>query len=258
MNLANLTTLFTTPIGSAANTQSVGFRSSNISTFQNFEISKPQDNFVSNPLLSSFDDATTIKNIAKSNPRIMQLLKENGLKLNVNMKEFAELKKGHLSDTRIIAAKIGSNIANPALKKMVRMQDIQQAAMLHDYGKILIPKEVLNKNGPLTPEERKIMELHSEFGYELLKQQGISNSVLNLVKYHHQKPDENGYPDITNDYEYNINAQILHAADMYSALTEDRVYHKAYTKENALDIIHKEVDAGVISQEVFDALKKSI
>ena len=56
--------------------------------------------------------------------------------------------------------------------------------MLHDYGKVLIPKEILNKKGALTPEEKQIMELHSEFGYELLKQQGVKEEVLNLIKYH--------------------------------------------------------------------------
>ena len=165
--------------------------------------------------------------------------------------------KGHLTETRIIAAKIYSALPE-SLKSEVHLSDLQQAAMLHDYGKVLIPKEILNKNGALTQEERKIMELHAEFGYELLKQQGINERVLNLIKYHHQKPDGSGYPKINNHFEYNISIQILEAADMYSALTENRTYHKAYSKEDALEIIHKEVDSGVISQEIFNALKKSV
>ncbi len=163
--------------------------------------------------------------------------------------------KGHLISTRIIAAKIYS--ALPAeMKSEVNISDLQQAAMLHDYGKVLIPKEILNKKGALTPEEKKIMELHSEFGYELLKQQGVSDDVLNLIKYHHQIPDGSGYPCVNKDFEYSLSLQILTAADKYSALTEERAYHKACTKEEALGIIQKDVNNGTISQEVFDALKK--
>lgn len=165
--------------------------------------------------------------------------------------------QGHLTATRIIAAKIYS--ALPAeLKSEINLSDLQQAAMLHDYGKVLIPKEILNKEGSLTAEEKKIMELHSEFGYELLKQQGINDNVLNLIKYHHQKPDGSGYPTIDEKFEYSTSSQILEAADMYSALTEERAYHKACTKNEALDIILNEVRRGTISQEVFDALKKSV
>lgn len=258
MKLTNLTTLFTTPLNSAAYTQSVGFKSSDIRTFQNNEIVRPQDNFVSNPLYSNFDDAAAIKKIAKSNPRIMQLLKENGVKLKVNVDELAALKKGHLSDTRIIAAKICSNISDPELKKKVRMQDVQQAAMLHDYGKVLIPKEILNKPGTLNPEEKKIMQLHSELGYELLKQQGVNQNVLNLIKYHHQNKEGNGYPQAPSDFEYDVNFQILHVADMYSALTENRCYHAACTKDEALAIIEQKMEAGDISKEVFEALVKSL
>ena len=167
------------------------------------------------------------------------------------------MKQGHLTATRILAAKIYSQL--PAdIKSQVNLSNVQQAAMLHDYGKVLIPKEILNKKGSLTPEEKKIMELHSEFGYELLKQQGIKEEVLNLIKYHHQKPDGSGYPKIDDNFEYNYESQILEAADIYSALIEDRAYHKAFSKEEALNIVQKEVESGTISQEVFIALKKSV
>ena len=165
--------------------------------------------------------------------------------------------KGHLTATRILAAKIYSALPEK-FKSEVDLPALQEAAMLHDYGKVLIPKEILNKNGALTPEERKIMELHSEFGYELLKQQGVNEKVLKLIKYHHQKPDKSGYPAAEGDFEYDINAQILETADVYSALTEERPYHKSYSKEDALDVIHKNVEAGIISKEIFEALKKSI
>ena len=137
------------------------------------------------------------------------------------------------------------------MKYEINTEEIQQAAMLHDYGKVLIPKEILYKEGKLTLKERKIMDLHSEFGYQILKEKGISERVLNLIKQHHKK-------NTTNDNKkLDIEVQILEVADMYSALTEDRAYHKAYSKEEALNIIYKEVEAGIISKKVYDALKKS-
>ena len=142
--------------------------------------------------------------------------------------------KGHLTATRILAAKIYS-VLPEKIKAEANLPVLQQAAMLHDYGKVLIPKEILNKKGALTPEEKKIMELHSEFGYELLKQQGVNEKVLKLIKYHHQKPDKSGYPQAESDFEYDINAQILEAADVYTALIEERPYHKSYSKEDALE-----------------------
>lgn len=256
MKPINLTTLFTSPLNSAAFIQQTNFKGSNIGTFGYNEVSLPQDNFVSNPFGSNLD-AESIERLAKTNPRIKQLLKENGVPLKVNYDELVALKKGHLNDTRVISAKIYSNLSD-ILKQEINMKDLQQAAMLHDYGKVLIPKAILNKEGSLNSEERKIMNLHSELGYELLKQQGINENVLSLIKYHHQKPDGSGYPKVNDDFKYNLGIQILEVADMYSALTETRPYHKASAKDDALAVIQEKVDAGIISQEVFDALKKSI
>lgn len=256
MKLINLTTLFTTPLNNTAQIQQTDFRGSGIGMFRYSGFEPQKDNFVSNPLHSNLD-AAEIERISRSNPRIMQLLKENGIPLKVNYDELVALKKGHLNDTRVIAAKICSNLSSE-LKQQVNMSDIQQAAMLHDFGKVLIPKEVLNKNGSLDPEERKIMNLHSELGYELLKQQGINENVLNMIKYHHQRADKSGYPEAGDDFQYNISIEIVEMADMYSALTEDRVYHKACTKEEAFAVIQEKVDAGYFSQEVFDALKRSL
>jgi HD-GYP domain-containing protein (c-di-GMP phosphodiesterase class II) len=165
--------------------------------------------------------------------------------------------KGHLTATRILAAKIYS-VLPEKIKAEANLPVLQQAAMLHDYGKVLIPQKVLNKPGALTPDERKIMQLHSELGYELLKDQGVNDNVLRLIKYHHQNADGNGYPKPDDDFEYDINIQILHVADMYSALTEDRVYRKACTKEEAFEKIQERVNAGFVSQEVLDALKKGL
>ena len=216
-----------------------------------------QDSFASNPLYENFVDKETLKGIAKSNPRVMEILKENNLRLNVNSQELDKLKHGHLMDTRVTAAKMYS--ALPAeLKANVNLSDLQQAAMLHDYGKVLIPEKILNKTSKLNDKERQIMKLHSELGYELLKDQGVKEEVLNLVKYHHQNPDGSGYPEITNGFKPDISSEIITAADKYSALREKRSYKDALSRDEALNLIKEDVNNGLISQEVYNSLEKSV
>ena len=162
----------------------------------------------------------------------------------------------HLRETRVIAAKIYSSLPKE-LKEQVDLPSLQEAAMLHDYGKILIPDEILNKKGALTEEEKEIMKLHSELGYELLKNKGYSEKTLNLVKYHHQNQTGTGYPAAGADYEYGLELQILQMADKYNALREERSYKGALDKEDTLATIQSELNSDNVSQEIFEALKKA-
>ena len=102
------------------------------------------------------------------------------------------------------------------------------------------------------------MELHSELGYELLKDKGVSEKTLNLVKYHHQNLNGNGYPAKKKDFEYGIDAQILSTADKYTALREKRAYKNPMGKYEAFEIIAKDVNNGNISQDVYTALIRSV
>jgi len=225
-------------------------------------VPKPQaqpikDGFATNPIYENFGTKEQIEATAKSNPRIREILAEHNLPVKVNIEELDKLKQGHMKDTRIVAAQIYSSL--PAeLKKEVSLPRLQEAAMLHDYGKVLIPNEVLNKAGKLDANEREVMELHSELGYELLKDKGVSEKTLNLIKYHHQNLNGNGYPVRKNDFEYGIDAQILSTADKYTALREKRAYKNPMGKYEALEIIAKDVNNGNISQDVYTALIRSV
>ena len=199
-----------------------------------------------------------IEATAKANPKILNILNENNLPLKVNSKELDELKSGHMNDTRVLTAKIYSSLPED-IKKPINPKALQTAALLHDYGKALIPSEVLNKNGALNETEREIMNLHSELSYELLKNKNLDEETLNLIRYHHQNPQSSRYPMVEENYDCdNMSLQILKAADQYSALREDRCYREALSKEEALEIIHKDVEDGNLSEEVFNALVKSV
>lgn len=225
-------------------------------------VSRPQiksvnDSFVSNPIYDKLATKEQIEETINSNPRIKEILAEHNLPVKINLEELNKLKLGHLNDTRVVAAKIYSSLPEE-LKKNSNLAHIQEAAMLHDFGKVLIPNSILSKAGKLNPEELSIMKLHSELSYELLKNKGLSDDTLNLIKYHHQNLNGNGYPAKNDGYKYGIENEIISVADKYSALREKRSYKNPLGKYEALEIIAKEVNKGNISQNVYTALLKSV
>lgn len=216
-----------------------------------------KDSFVSNPIYDSLSTKEQIEQVSRANPQIMNLLKRYDIPLQINIKELENLKQGHMKDTRIITSKIYSALPDD-LKNNIDLSSLQDAALLHDYGKVLIPLSVLNKTGKLTPKEQEIMELHSILGYELLKNKNLDRKTLALIKYHHQNLAGTGYPEKMNDYEYDIATEILSVADKYSALREKRSYKSPLAKYEALEIIAKDVNTGRLSQEIYTALLKSL
>ena len=214
------------------------------------------DGYVSNPLYNIFGTQSEIEAAVKASPRIQEILREYKLSGKVNISELEKLKTGHLQDTRITAAKIYSNLPGN-LKQEVNPKELQEAAMFHDYGKVLIPENILNKNGELNEAEWAVMQQHSELGAEHLKNKNLSFRAKELVKYHHQNKGNGGYP-VVSDYEYGLDSEILSVADRFGALTEERSYKPAMSKHDALAVIEKDVNEGIISKEVFEALKKSV
>jgi putative two-component system response regulator len=117
--------------------------------------------------------------------------------------------------------------------------------IIHDVGKIGVPRDIINKPGRLNPEEFEIMKTHPYIGYKicmpLKKSLGM---VLDIIHYHHEKLDGSGYPVGLKADEIPLGAKILAIADIYDALTSDRPYRKALSKEKAIDIIMQEAGEG--------------
>jgi putative two-component system response regulator len=110
------------------------------------------------------------------------------------------------------------------------------ASPLHDAGKVAIPDHILMKPGPLTPEERSVMQTHAELGYELLR--GSASPILELAatiaSTHHEKFDGSGYPRGLSGEDIPVEGRIVAIADVYDALTSDRVYRPAFSQADAL------------------------
>jgi len=211
---------------------------------------QPKDSFQI-ASVDRFFNENYIKTMIASNSELSSILAENKISHRLNIKELDDLKNNHMKVTQDICLRIAENLP-PALKANVNYRDLKEAAILHDFGKVLIPSEILNKNGALTPDEYKIMKLHSELGYQVLKNSGVNDNVLNLIRNHHNNLDAK------NKFVYDVDLQILNLADKYSALTEKRVYKPALTPQQALTILASEVKDGKVHPMVFNSLVKAV
>jgi HD-GYP domain-containing protein (c-di-GMP phosphodiesterase class II) len=123
-----------------------------------------------------------------------------------------------------------------------RCELLRIASPLHDVGKIAIPDAILLKPGPLSVEERRLMERHAEVGYELLS--GSSSELLEVAATiawtHHERVDGGGYPRGLVGAEIPLEGRIASVADVFEALTSDRVYRPAFTVREALELMRRE------------------
>ena len=114
-------------------------------------------------------------------------------------------------------------------------RDTEFVALLHDVGKIRIPNEIINKPGPLTPEEREMVETHTVVGEEMLDRVGgVLGNVGHLVRSCHERYDGGGYPDGLVGEQIPLVARIVCCCDAYSAITTDRPYRERRSAAEAL------------------------
>ena len=119
-------------------------------------------------------------------------------------------------------------------------RNVEFAALLHDVGKIRIPKEIINKPGPLDDAEWAIVRHHTVDAEEMLQLVGGTlASVGRIVRASHERYDGEGYPDGLTGESIPIEARIICACDAYSAMTTDRPYRKAMSKAQALAELHR-------------------
>lgn len=117
------------------------------------------------------------------------------------------------------------------------IQDLSAAALLHDIGKMAIPKRILNKPGKLNGFEFEIIKDHPKHGYQILKNVEQLKNVAEVILYHHEKFNGTGYPAGKKGEEIPLISQILAISDVFEAITSDRCYRKAMSQEDALKII---------------------
>jgi len=139
-----------------------------------------------------------------------------------------------------------------------KIEEVIQAGLLHDIGKVEIPDEILNKPGKLLEFELEIMQRHSLIGYYCLKNiTEISQPIKEAVLSHHERVDGSGYPYGLKGDEIDLYAKIIAIADVYDAMTQDRVYKKGVNPFVAFEMFQT-VGMGTFDIHVLNVFLKNI
>lgn len=137
---------------------------------------------------------------------------------------------------------------------------ISVSSALHDIGKIAIDEKILNKPGRLTKEEFEIMKTHSSIGASMLEElpfyqdEKLITIATQICHWHHERYDGRGYPDGLKGEEIPISAQVVALADVYDALTSQRVYKDAYSHDKSLEMIFNG-ECGTFNPLLLECLK---
>lgn len=116
------------------------------------------------------------------------------------------------------------------------MRELGVAGLLHDVGKLMVPNAILNKNGRLEAEERRLVRNHPEIGYRLLKEQGnVSDTILDICRHHHEALDGTGYPAGLKADRIGPEIRLATVCDVFEALTSARPYKRPWTARDALN-----------------------
>ena len=135
---------------------------------------------------------------------------------------------------------------------------LRRGGVIHDIGKVAVPDQILLKPGPLTPEERKVMERHTVVGAGICSPLKSFRSVLPIIRHHHERVDGSGYPDGLKGDAIPLTARVLQTVDIYDALTTDRPYRKALAPERALALMRDEVKRGWWDGALVDELEAMV
>ncbi|MGW2486927.1 HD-GYP domain-containing protein [Streptomyces sp. NPDC001606] len=115
-----------------------------------------------------------------------------------------------------------------------RVEVLRFAGILHDVGKLGVPTRLLRKDGPLTPEERRVIELHPEYGHEMVRGISFLGEARAAILHHHERLDGSGYPYGLAGGQIPECARVVAVADAFDAMTSTRTYSRARPVEAAL------------------------
>jgi putative two-component system response regulator len=157
--------------------------------------------------------------------------------------------EGHAERVAHYSVAIGKQLGLP----YESMRELRLGGVLHDIGKIGVPEAILNKPGPLTPEEFAIMKKHPEIGERICAPLKSLRDMLPIVRSHHERPDGSGYPDGLSGEEIPLGARIVCLADVYDALATTRSYKRAFTRERCIAIVRDDTAKGLFDPRVVEA-----
>jgi len=168
----------------------------------------------------------------------------------------------HESYTAVHSARTSEYAAKIAQRILLRDESVEKvywAGLIHDIGKIAIPREVLCKPSKLSPEEYEMVKTHSIVASELLAKAGL-DELAKIVRHHHERFDGNGYPDGLKAEQIPIESRIIAVVDAYDAMTSDRPYRRALSDQQAIEELKKNAGSQfdpLVVNTFIDILKES-
>ena len=145
-----------------------------------------------------------------------------------------QVTSGHIRRVQLHSVALARELG---ITKDQEVHAIEAAALLHDLGKLAVPEHILNKPGKLTSVEFDQMKTHAAIGADILATIDFPYPVEPIVRYHHEMWDGKGYPEGLSGEAIPIGARILSVVDCFDALTSDRPYRRALTRDQALAVI---------------------
>jgi putative two-component system response regulator len=155
---------------------------------------------------------------------------------------------GHTDRVRGYALALGARLGLSAADADL----LRRGAALHDIGKIAVPDAVLNKPGPLTPDELAVIREHPVQGVRMIEPIESVRDTIPLVRWHHERVDGTGYPDGLAGDRIPFLVRVLAVADVYDALSSDRPYRAALPREVCLSILRKDAVGGGLDAELVE------
>jgi PAS domain S-box-containing protein/putative nucleotidyltransferase with HDIG domain len=184
----------------------------------------------------AIDSAELVHNLAKTNYKLIQAYDST-----IKGWAFAlDLRDKETEEHSLRVTEMTVNIAREMGMSQEELVHVRRGALLHDIGKMGVSDTILLKPGELTKEEWVIMRQHPTFAFEMLSTIEYLRPALDIPYCHHEKWDGTGYPRGLRHEEIPLVARIFSVADVYDALTSDRPYRKAWSKEEAVEHIRQE------------------
>jgi putative two-component system response regulator len=164
-----------------------------------------------------------------------------------------EAKDPYLRGHSARVADLSATVASQYGLSDEEVEQVRVAGRLHDIGKIGTRESVMEKQGPLTPEEYEHIKQHVIIGYQILTPLSHLGPIIGAVRHHHERWDGSGYPEGLRGEEIPIGARIIGAAEVYDALSSSRPYQEKLTPEQAVERMGQ-LSGSVLDPKVFDAL----
>lgn len=169
--------------------------------------------------------------------RLIRSLKTGDESKLLSLAQTIELKDPYTRGHCDRVAKYALMIAEALMIGEDKKIEIKYGSWLHDCGKIGIPEKILNLERRLDKEEFEIIKKHSGWGADVARQARLADGIVNIILYHHERFDGQGYPTGIKEKDIPLEARIVSVADVYDALVTDRPYRKGHSIENAKGII---------------------